>query len=611
MIKRIFYIFIFAIIAPFLSAQQNRMNLQDILDFKRDSVSGKLLGWLGAAQLNLKTIDRTQRQELVDATSDAVSVVVLPSRKDINISISTGFLMPDIGNMDKIEASFSGMNKGLDNMQLIFTGYNVDGEVVSIDTLKIAETKGWDTFVTMVFIKDVSYMHLLLNIHGSHNNITQVVGLDKIQFIADGKNLIEFPQCNLYQKLVPDIDCITKLSFGHLDSYQRIVPLMNKKILAIGEALHGSESLSESAIEIMKSRILHNNCKLVLLEIPFEKMLSVNRFVLGDERFSLDMIANSLELGLYSRKLLDFFKWVKEYNHCMERKVRVLGLDTPSTNVIAYPMDMFNYFYLMNKSSMSEPLRQFLLLFLTDSRKAMKDAYPSIKNNTDFTKNSDALELKIIEHWWSDWLTTVTSEEKLHAVRDSLMYNNIKYMIELLCNSSETVTLYSHLEHACRDKLHTISHFPLMSYGALLKESFSAEYSVIGLFANEGKVLHLPSASKQVNDKLNILEFVNETLVNTENNYLESILSKLDTSYFYIPSFQLDRSQMYIRIGTNSKQLTNIIYPPHYMDGVIYLKESEIMHIVHDDISVKEKCVNLLKRFDLCRSLIENTLTYE
>lgn len=608
--NRVFYIFIFAIIAPFLSAQQNRMRLQDILDFKRDSVNGKLIGWLGAAQLDLKTINRTQRQELVDATSEAMSVAILPTREEANVSIASGFLMPVIGNIEKIEASFWGMNKGFDNMQLIFTGYNVNGEVISIDTLKIAETKGWDTFVTTLFIKDVSYMHLLMNMHGSPN-IRHIAGLGKIQFSVDGKDLTEYPQRNLCQELVPDIDCITRLSFDYLDSYQRIEPLVNKKILAIAEAMHGSETLSESAIQIMKSRILHNNCKLILLEIPFEKMLSVNRFVLGDERFSLDVIAKSLELGLFSKKLLDFFEWVKEYNRREKCKVYVLGLDTPSTNAITYPMDMFNYFFLMNKSSMNEPIRQFFLLFLTDCLKAMKDVFPSIKNDKIFEKNGDVLELKIIEHWWNDWLTAVTSEEKLHTVRDSLMYNNIKYMIELLCDSSETATLYSHLEHACRDKLHTISHYPLMSYGALLKEHFSTDYSVIGLFAYEGKVLHLPNVSKQVIDKPNILQFVNDNLINAGNNYLESILSKFDNSYFYIPSFLLSKSQMYIRIGTNSRQLANIIYPPHYMDGVIYLKESEIMHIVHDEISVKEKCVNLLKRFDLCRSLIENTLTNE
>ncbi len=608
MIKRFLNIFIFAIIAPFLLAQQNRMSLQDILSFKRDSVSGKLMGWLGASPLNLKTMDTVEGQGLVDVT-DTISVSFVPSQKDVNFSITTGFLMPIIGNIEKMEASFSGMNKGLDDMQLIFTGYNARGEVVSIDTLKIAETKGWNTFMTTLFIKNVSYMHLLLNIHGSHNNIMRAVGLDKIQFIADGKNLIEFPQCNLYEKLVPDIDYITKLSFGCIDSYQRISPLKNKKILAIGESLHGSETLSESAIEIMKSRILHNNCKLVLLEIPFEKMLSVNRFVLGDERFILDLIANSLELGLYSNKLLDFFKWVKEYNRYAERKVRVLGLDTPSTDVIGYPMDIFNYFYLMNKPSISESLRQFLLLFLSNCRKAMKDVFSSIKNDINFKKNSDVLELKIIEHWWNDWLTNVTSQEQLQHVRDSLMYRNIKYMIELLCEPSECVTLYSHLEHACRDKMHTISRFPLMSYGALLKENYGAEYSVIGLFAYGGRVLHFPSVSKQVNNKPSILDFANNILVNTEENYLESILSKLDNSYFYIPSFQLSQSQMYIKIGTNSKVLTNIIYPPHYMDGVIYLKESKVMHVVHDDISLKEKYINLLKRFDLCRSLIENTVT--
>lgn len=597
MIKQLFNILICVSISGCISARQEHPKLDDILDFNINTANGKITGWLSTTPVEQELSGKWEYPVLKDGRK-ALSLTIMPTHDKVGIGLATGFFMPVMDNTDKIEAAFMGKNEGFDKMQLTFTGYNAQGKLVSVDTLHITETEDWSKFTTTISVKDISYLHLLLTMQGNRKNVTYVAGLDKIQLTVNGKSLTDYPQRNLYQEFVPDTSEMVKLTFDDLSSYQQIPPLLTQKVVAIGEALHGSETLSDVVIQLMKSRILYNNCKLVLLEIPFERMLSVNRFVQGDTRFTLDTIAESFGMVLSSRKLLDFFVWVKEYNRTAKRKVFVLGLDTMATDLFAYQTDMTGYFYHINKDAMNDSIKQFLSLHFFNPRKAMREVFPLIKNNADFKKNHDASELKIIEHCWADWLTRVSGEENHYVHRDSLMYSNIKHMISLLCDSSETVTLYSHVEHACRDKTHTISHFPARSYGALLKEDLGRDYYALGLFVRQGVVLHLPHSDKKKSYEPKNLEFVKDTLRVPGDNYLESLLSKFGHPYFYVPASVVSPAPLYVRIGPNNGQVTNILYPRDYLDGIIYVEESEAMHIVEEDIPMAEKGMRLMKRFD-------------
>ncbi len=598
MIKRLLNILVFISIYGCTSARQGYSELEDILDFNINPASGKLIGWLSTTPAKQEISGKWEYPVLKDGRK-ALSLTIMPTHDRIDIGLTTGFLMPIMDNtVDSTEVTFMGKNEGFDKMQLTFTGYSAQGKLVLADTLHITETEDWDKFTMKIPVKDVSYLHLFLAMHGNRKNVAYTAGLDKIQLTAGGKSLTDYSQRNLYQEFVPDTSEMVKLAFDDLSSYRQIQLLNTPKVVAVGESLHGSETLSDVAIQLMKNRILYNNCKLVLLEIPFERMLSVNRFVQGDTRFPLDMIAQSLGIGLFSKKLLDFFVWVKEYNRTAERKVFVLGLDTMSTDMFTYQTDMTGYFYHVNKEAMNDSIKQFLSLHFVDSRKAMKEVFPIIKNNADFKRNHDASELKIIEHCWTDWLTRVSGEESYYAHRDSLMYSNIKYMINLLCDSSETVTLYSHLEHACRDKTHAISYYPPRPCGVLLKEDFGRDYYALGLFVRQGDVLHLPRLDKKNTYKPRNLQFVKDTLRVPGNNYLESLLSKFEYPYFYVPATVVSLAPLYIRIGSNNGQATNVLYPRDCLDGIIYVEESKAMHIVEEDMPMLEKGKRLMKRFD-------------
>ena len=108
---------------------------------------------------------------------------------------------------------------------------------------------------------------------------------------------------------------------------QNSFPFMSRKILAIGETIHGTETLNNAAIEVIKERIIQHNCKLVLLEIPFEYSFYLNRCIAGDPHFKIDAISSYFDRVLFSYSFLSLIEWIKEYNSHSEKKVYLWGID--------------------------------------------------------------------------------------------------------------------------------------------------------------------------------------------------------------------------------------------------------------------------------------------
>ena len=606
-----FIFFILNFIPLALFAQRQPDNLEDILNFTINKADNKLVGWRIAAKPIAKLSGKIA-SEVLENGHKATVFTFSPTAQKIALNIISGFLMPAINDMEEAEVVFYGKNAGFSTMYFLLSGFSTDGEIVSSDTLQIAETSNWDTFATCISVKNVSYMRLQLYVESNGENVgnaDRMLGLGQIQLLADGRNLTEYQAPNVCEAFVPDTNCVAKLSWGDLTSYRRATGMTAPKILAIGESIHGSETLSETAIQIIKSRILYNNCKLVLLEIPFEVMLNVNRYVQGDTRFELDTIANSLDLILCSAKILDFFEWVREYNRYAQRKVSVLGMDAPSTSVFSYPSNIYNYFYSLNKDELSDAAKAFLALHLKNCRQAMENGFSLVENDTAFQKNSIPSEMKLIDFWWRKRLATtatVNDEEEVYPLRDSLMFESVRYMTELFCESSETVTLYAHLGHICFDKTHTLDVYPPLSCGSFLKKEYGDEYGAVGLFAYEGEATCGLQELHYAKMETGRLPFFSKIpLQPVDGNHLESLLHRFNSPFFYASVSLFPRRPLYARMKGNATQLHTIFHPYLSMDGAVYVENSEAMHLIHETVSWVDKFKKLVERFERQRALYE------
>lgn len=77
------------------------------------------------------------------------------------------------------------------------------------------------------------------------------------------------------------------------------LPFLNKKILGLGETAHGTETMNDIGIEISKERILKHQCRFILLEIPLEFSLYINRYVQNDKNFKFEYISERFEPYLF------------------------------------------------------------------------------------------------------------------------------------------------------------------------------------------------------------------------------------------------------------------------------------------------------------------------
>ena len=86
--------------------------------------------------------------------------------------------------------------------------------------------------------------------------------------------------------------------------------------------------MNDMGVEIIKNRIEHGKCRLVLLEIPLTLSFHINRYLEGDERFKPDSIASYFDKVLFSSSsFVSLMRWVKEYNRHLEEKVSFFGID--------------------------------------------------------------------------------------------------------------------------------------------------------------------------------------------------------------------------------------------------------------------------------------------
>lgn len=123
--------------------------------------------------------------------------------------------------------------------------------------------------------------------------------IDKLNILLDDKSIDTFPVPVVPPFSVQEPEKIKKLSLNE-DLYGSIPELNTKKIVALGETVHGSASVNSITAQIIKHQILKNNCKLVLLEFPFGSMMFLNKEMQGKTIFKGDSILKS------SKPLFDY-----------------------------------------------------------------------------------------------------------------------------------------------------------------------------------------------------------------------------------------------------------------------------------------------------------------
>lgn len=303
-----------------------------------------------------------------------------------------------------------------------------------------------------------------------------------IDMRIDGRDINSFPLNQGYASEV-DLTCLKK----------GLPEIPDKRIIGIGENMHGTSTLWGQAFDIIKDRILHHRCRLVLLEYAPETIISDNYLMTYNKSGQLP---DSLLLPsfLYSELL----SWIKEYNSTAERKVIVAGVD----NVDIYANEFRYLLYCISLLENDSSLKELSLL-------SFKDFYKEIEKNEKVWNHFALEEQFILRHTLSQHslINELSRKRDLQSLRDSIMAENATAFLEHFCEEGESAVIWGHYGHIGKLCRFNRPYDDVRSLGNILQEKYSDDYYCLGLFGMEGTRYCFPTPDLIYYQDVNSLGF--------------------------------------------------------------------------------------------------------
>lgn len=491
--------------------------------------------------------------------------------------LSAGYLLQQFMLPDKkanhIQVSISVKMRDIRDASLLIDRISEKEVDFTTDTVNIlCSDTCWNTFSYTLPAEKMTLIGFQILITESQNrkDSNPAVWLHRIEILLDGTPIDRYPL-----PVVPAVVLNTNTAVAPLplcdDNYDPIPELNNKKIVALGETMHGSRTLNRLAWQLIKQQIEKNNCKLVLVELPFEAMLSVNKEVQGIAGFSADSLFCET-YALYDHTCWkEMIDWITRYNsRHPENRVTVMGTDIGYLEEVSVGF-MLHYIQCLNRTHRS-PLLNGLCEKLSgfapsEQALAYLNEHPEMEQivgNRDYLSIRQALQSSV----------TATPIPPLRTdLRDYTMKRNASFLIKEYTSQEEKTLIYAHFSHVNYASINMSRLYP--SFGAQMKEEYGPQYSCIGLLAGNGTIL------------ANTLDSlcVPRPLLPPKSNSLEAALDHRSDSVLYGRAALFPDAFSYIRcIGnvTDPDEQFELMSPKHRMDGAIFIKTVEPAIAGHD-----------------------------
>ncbi len=440
-------------------------------------------------------------------------------------------------------------------------------DINSIDTIQLPLSKEWIDLTNTIAIKKPFLLNISLEAKGSEEGAAKI-WISHLDIFPEDKNSFDKPPHKTQEK---NLD-LRKWQEKNLKDF----PFFRKKILAIGESIHGTQTMNNIAISIWKERILKGQCKYVLLEIPLEFSLYINRYVQNDPNFKFEDISSYFDYFLFSDSMLSFIKWLREYNLKKKRKVSFLGFDLNYVRLKS-KTDLFNFLHTLNSNKHIKEIDTICKTLLNSEKKSLDKVISMCKNNTNLNNLLNEEEYKLLLHCLK--ITKQESSSYFRFIkRDEYMNEITSFIIDNFLKENETITIFGHLGHVNyltgQDMVVTDD----FSFGHYMKKKYKDDYSCTAIITNEGSVLLSKNSSKFETVKLTpstpeSIEYIlnksnKDSLYLSMNNVncsdflktrlLGSHKDKNNAFRYFIPKVRFD-DVLFVRTSTCSKKKKELL----------------------------------------------------
>ena len=542
-----------------VNGQEKTYSSRYNLDF--DNFNDSIITWYPYIIQNTMEIDSS----VVYNNKHPLKIYTRGKQLGLNTHLVQRVLLPDIKH-DSIEVRLTFKSKNIDNPQLIIDRISEDEKTFIADTLNMhSEDTTWRRTSYKFPSLNMKYIEFNLIVKCYSNKNDKAFLLDRLDILIDGRPIDTFTLPTIPSFSVMQPEGIKKLSLKE-DLYANIPQLKTKKIVALGETVHGSAPINEITAQIIKHQILENNCKLVLLEFPFEIMMFVNKEMQGESEFKGDSIIKSFEPLLDYEVLDNLISWIRQYNEeHSDNPVILMGTDISTIESENHKL-LSKYIICLNQTNNEELLNDFSALLSKSTYKTTTAALDYLEKHPEIEEVLSPTDYLLIKHNLDmSYKATPSPVLRLIHTRDIIMKDNSAFLIDLFAPDDKKVTIWTHFQHA---NYHTVfAEFPIASFGSHMKELYADQYSCLGVLIGGGEI----TASTH-----NEMKVTRKVLSSPENS-MEYYFNRRTEDFLYGSSLYFNESISYIRAITQPYSEVNqfiLINPKARMDGVIFIKES-------------------------------------
>lgn len=447
-------------------------------------------------------------------------------------------------------------------------------EIVRMDSIEMIPTDTMSQVSQNIELSNARFLAFRIIAHGKDSTytrgmcptaqtLTEELCIKELQIIINNKllnntNFIDIPPLHIDKR-----NCI-QLAFDSLHSYNKIPLLSSKKIIGLGETVHGSDKIRKAVSEIIKYQITNNHCKLILFEKPLLMMLPFNRYIQGSNEISTEKLIQLLRTyTIEGESMIELIQWIRAYNLKEEEKVKLLGVDACYERN-EFPLFATDYLKTINLKLNSNALDSIINIWENTAAGDQKEKAEMTlslltKNKKSFIKILGKDDVEMFEFYLSEMKDKYNIHNSYY-LRDHGMFKAASFFIKSMPSTNSSVIFYAHLMHLN----HTLNEPPAFrSLGSYMKEKYNDDYSCIGLSVYQGNI-------KVFNgDKLS-----NNKLLLPPPNSLEYILNDMGYEYAYSDMSSLNGLARLRVVGIKyyHKQFETIIPPAIRMDGMLFIK---------------------------------------
>ncbi len=480
--------------------------------------------------------------------------------RNMGFTLGNHVLSPNcVRTSDKLELSIPVLYNSDGIVVLKAVGFSDQEEVVFTDSVISRRETSWQKLQLNI---PNSYSVYISVIYYGNTLGNQVVKLRPLQFSCNGKK-VDPPN--------PVFSTVKKDNFNPIQAVE-IVPLdvalargfpVNKmfdrvKVVGLGEATHGSVTIMQSRLELVRELVTNYSCMLVLLEIPFDVVLLLDYYVkgYGDNKTRLIIVEQLKLLFSEENAVMPLVDWLREYNSKRVAKVSVFGIDNPSPISQFMLMDYFRELLGVEKSLI------YLKLLMNGKVADVRDI---AENDENLRHKLGTSEFQYCLYMLDELIKPSYTANS----RDANMFKRYHHLHSLFVTEKESVTILAHSGHLQKTPL-TYPSGQHKMLGNYLYEVLGDKFFSLHFTVGTGQTLQ-----DSCGFPLKVYQDISKPVFGSFESYA---LSLDGCDYFYYPTSKLlSPIRWMLQVGRNSLEYS------HYTignlqrrhDGVVFIKESK------------------------------------